>query len=345
MKKYNVAVVGVGSVGVEMLRCLKQRDFPVGNLKVFARSQRTIEIDSDSYKVEAISPQGFENCDIALFAGTEGEKGAAKLYAHEAVKRGAVVIDNGKDFRLDKDVPLVIPEVNPEKIKDHKGIIANPNCTTIQLLVTLNQIHKKYGLEQILMSSYQATSGGGKKAAATLWEQTKEIVESNSGKDFNSLDKKMNHPSDVFASQVVFNVLPQIGGFAQDDYTSEEWKTVNETHKIFSDQDIKISSTCVRVPVFTSHSESIYFRTSKEASLEDIQETLASSKGVIFQKDPQKLIFPIDIEDKDPVYVGRLRKDPFNKNSFWVWSVADNLRKGAALNAVQIAESLIESYL
>jgi aspartate-semialdehyde dehydrogenase len=345
VKKYNVAVVGVGSVGIEMLRCLKQRNFPVADLKVFARSQRTIEIDGDDYKVEAVTPQGFESCDIALFAGTEGEKGAAKLYAHQAVKRGAVVIDNGSDFRLDKTVPLVIPEVNSEKIKEHKGIIANPNCTTIQLLVTLNQIHKKYGLEQILMSSYQATSGGGKKAASTLWEQTKQIVQANSGKDFNSLVKKIDNPSNVFSSQIVFNVLPQIGGFAQDNYTSEEWKTVNETHKIFSDPDIKISSTCVRVPVFTSHSESIYFRTRVDVSLEDIQDALSCSAGVVFQKDAQKLIFPVDTEDKDSVYAGRLRKDPFNKNSFWVWSVSDNLRKGAALNAVQIAESLIESYL
>lgn len=345
MKKYNVAVVGVGSVGVEMLRCLKQRDFSVNELRVFARSSRTITIDGDDYKVQAISPEGFEGIDIALFAGTEGEKGAANLYAPEAVKRGAVVIDNGKDFRLEENVPLVIPEVNKEKIKEHQGIISNPNCTTIQLLTALNQIHKKQGLDQVILSTYQATSGGGRKPAATLWEETKSSVESNEGKKFPFIEKKLNKEYEVFPHQIIYNVVPQIGGYGDDNYTSEELKTVRETHKIFDDNSIKMSSTCVRVPVFTSHSESVYFRTKKESSVEDIGDILGSSEGVVYHKDPKELFFPIDIEGTDAVHVGRLRRDIFNQNCFWLWCVADNLRKGAALNAVQIAEELIESCL
>jgi len=341
MQKYNVAVVGVGAVGVEMLRCLKQRNFPVGKLSVFARSARDIVIDNQTYHVESISPDGFEGVNIALFAGTEGEKGAALTYAPEAVKRGVVVIDNGADFRLKDDVPLIVPEANKERIKAHQGIIANPNCTTIQMIVALARIQKRFGLSQIILTSFQATSGAGRRAAQTLWDEARQIVRLNQDKDFNLIDKKLDKSFDVFPGQIAFNVISKIGVFKEDGYTSEELKTVYETHKIYGDSSIKITSTCVRVPVFTSHSEAIYFSIKKDASLSQIRTALRESEGVLFYEDPNEFSLPVDAEGKDEVFVGRLRQDTFNKNCFWIWCVADNLRKGAALNAVQIAEHLI----
>ncbi len=335
----NVAVVGVGVVGIEILKTLKQRNFPVENLRVFARSAREIQIDNETYSVEAIAESDFKGIDIALFAGTEGEKGASLLYADKFIQAGAIVIDNGNDFRLKEEVPLVVPEVNRDKIKDNKGLISNPNCTTIQAVIVLAGIHKEFGLEQILLTSFQATSGAGKKAALGLWNESKELVEQNKDKDFNDLDKKIDGKPEAFSAQIAFNVIPQIGGFSDDNYTSEELKVDREAHKIFNDKSIKISATCARVPVFTSHSESIYFTTKKKAQVSDIEKVLENSQGVVYDKD--NLSFPIDAEGKDEVFVCRLRRDPYNENSFWVWCVADNLRKGAALNAVQIAEELV----
>lgn len=342
MKKYNTAIVGVGAVGLEMLRCLKQRNFPLNKLRLLARSERSIKVDGDDYKVEAISPDKFDGIEIALFAGTEGEKGASVLFAPEAVKRGSVVIDNGADFRMKEGVPLIIPEINRDRIKEHKGIIANPNCTTIQMLVALNRIFRQFGLKQIILSSYQAVSGAGRKAAVSLWEQAKRIVEKNKGVDFDSIDKKVGTNPDVFPSQIIFNVIPKIGSFSEYGYTSEEWKTVKETHKIFGDSSIKITSTCVRVPVITSHSESVYFQVKNSACLEDIKSLVKDSEGVEYSEDT---VLPVDAEGKDKVFVSRVREDPFNKNCFWLWCVSDNLRKGAALNAVQIAEELVSSGL
>jgi len=342
MKRYNLAVIGVGAVGREILRCLGQRNFPVGNLKVFARTSRDIQVDKEIFKVETITPENFQGIDIALFAGTEGEKGAGLQWAEAAVSSGAVVIDNGADFRLREDVPLIVPEVNREKISEHKGIIANPNCTTIQMVVSLSQIYKRFGLEQIILTSFQAVSGAGRTACKVLWEETKKIVEENKDLDYLSINKKIEgYQSEVFPSQIAFNVICQIGSFKEDDFTTEEIKTVKETHKIFDDDSIKITSTCVRVPVFTSHSEAIYFRTREKASLEEIKKALKESEGVVYEEDSEKFFSPVDCEGKDGVFVSRLRKDPFNENSFWIWSVSDNLRKGAALNAVQIAENLV----
>lgn len=341
MKKYNVAVIGVGAVGVEILRCLAQRNFPIQNLRVFARSGRTIEVDKKIYKVEPISEGEFGNTDIALFAGTEGEKGASKMYAHKFIEKGAVVIDNGSDFRLEKDVPLVVPEANRDKIFNHKGLIANPNCTTIQAVVALAGIYRKVGLRKIVLVSFQATSGAGRKAASTLWEETKEVVEENKGKEFPSIEKKLSRDFALFANQIAFNVIPKIGSFGEGGYTAEEWKVVRETHKIFEDSSIKITATCVRVPTFTSHCEAIYFQPATPATLEEIKDILKESEGVKFLEHPSYPL-PLDIEGTDFVYVARLRKDIFDENSFWIWTVADNLRKGAALNAVQIAEELIK---
>ncbi|MCX7661876.1 MAG: aspartate-semialdehyde dehydrogenase [Candidatus Omnitrophica bacterium] len=340
MKKkayYNVAVVGVGAVGIEMLRVLKERKFPIGELRVFARSARDIEVDGQRYAVQVVSPEGFEGIDIALFAGTEGEKGAAVSYAAEAIKRGAVVIDNGADFRLKPDVPLVVPEVNEKDIKKHKGIISNPNCSTIQMVVAIWPIYKKVGIKRIIVTTFQASSGAGKSAVDQLKEETKIIA----SRDFMSLEVELPHRA--LPHQLSFNLFPHIGGFAEEDYTSEEWKLVHETHKIMHDNKIKISATCVRVPLRTGHSEAIYLETEKSISPQAVKELLSKSKGIIVMDDPKNSIYPQpkNIEGRDEVFVGRIRRDPFVKNGLWLWVVADNLRKGAATNAVQIAECLI----
>lgn len=337
MKKYNVAVVGVGAVGVEMLRVLRQRDFPVGQLRVFARSSREIEVDGSKYCVEAVSPQGFEGIDIALFAGTEGEKGAATTYAPEAVKRGAVVIDNGADFRMDPDVPLVVPEVNARDIKRHKGIIANPNCSTIQMVVALWPIYKRAGIKQVIVTTFQAASGAGRGAV----EQLKEEISRVASGGYSNLQVKTGKKS--LPQQLAYNIFPHIGGFTEEDYTSEEWKLVRETHKIMHDDKIRVSATTVRVPVRTGHSESIYIRTRDAIEPEKARQVLSKAEGIVVIDDPKKDLYPMpkDAEGRDEVFVGRIRRDPFTKNGLWLWVVADNLRKGAATNAVQIAEALI----
>lgn len=339
MKNYNVAVIGVGVVGIEMLRVLRQRHFPVAELKVFARSSREIEVDGLKYEVKAISPDAFEGIDIALFAGTEGEKGAAVTYAKEAIKRGAVVIDNGADFRMDPNVPLVVPEVNAKDVKKHKGVIANPNCSTIQMVVALWPIYKKAGIKRIIITTLQASSGAGKGAV----EQLKEEVSRVAAGGFENLNVDLLNK--VMPQQLGFNVFPHIGGFAECDYTSEEWKLVKETHKIMHDAKIKISATTVRVPVRTGHSESIYIETERPIEPQKVRAILSKSPGVIVIDDPKNNLYPMpkDAEGRDETFVGRIRKDCFVKNGLWLWVVADNLRKGAATNAVQIAESLISA--
>ncbi|MBN1406036.1 MAG: aspartate-semialdehyde dehydrogenase [Candidatus Omnitrophica bacterium] len=337
MKKYNVAVVGVGVVGIEMLRVLKQRKFPAGEVRVFARSERDIEVDGEKYSVKAISGQSFKGIDFALFAGTEGEKGAAVTYAKDAVKSGAVVIDNGADFRMDPKVPLVVPEVNPKDAKKHNGIIANPNCSTIQMVVALAPIYKKAGIKRVIVTTLQASSGAGKGAV----EQLKEEVSSIASSGFYNLH--INASNKSMPQQLAYNVFPHIGSFAECDYTNEEWKLVKETHKIMHDDKIKISATTIRVPVRTGHSESIYIETEKPITPEAARKLLAKSPGIIVMDDIKNNLYPMpkDAEGRDETFVGRIRKDPFVKNGLWLWVVADNLRKGAATNAVQIAELLI----
>jgi aspartate-semialdehyde dehydrogenase len=345
MRNYNVAVVGVGAVGIEMLRCLRQRNFPIQELRVFARSARDIEVDGQKYSVKAISPEGFDGIDIALFAGTEGEKGAAVTYASEAVKRGAVVIDNGADFRMDPGVPLVVPEVNAKDVKKHKGIIANPNCSTIQLVVALWPIYKKAGIKRLVVTTLQASSGAGRGAVEQLKEETVSLLASWPVIQFNRQTGKPANRQTVLPQQIAFNVFPQIGSFTEYDYTNEEWKLVKETHKIMHDEKIKISATCVRVPVRTGHSESVYVETVKPIEPDKARDILSKAPGVIVIDEPKGNFYPMpkDIEGKDEVFVGRIRKDPFIKNGLWLWIVSDNLRKGAALNAVQIAELLTHS--
>ncbi|MCX5704102.1 MAG: Asd/ArgC dimerization domain-containing protein, partial [Candidatus Omnitrophica bacterium] len=275
MKEYNVAVIGAGAVGIEMLRVLKERNFPIGELRVFARSARDIKVDGQDYSVQAVSPEGFAGIDIALFAGTEGEKGAAVTYASEAIKRGAVVIDNGADFRMDPKVPLVVPEVNAQDVnpvrnwflakkhrpegrglasdwpqghglasfgqshsQSHKGIIANPNCSTIQMVVALWPIYKKAGIKRLIVTTLQASSGAGRGAV----EQLKEEIQRIAGGSCENV--QANLANKVMPQQLGYNVFPHIGSFGEGDYTSEEWKLVKESHKIMHDDKIKISATC-----------------------------------------------------------------------------------------------------
>ena len=336
--KYNVVVVGVGAVGIEMLRVLKQRNFPVGELRVLARSAREINVDGQKYNVQPISPEAFNGIDIALFAGTEGEKGAAVTYASEAVKRGAVVIDNGADFRMDPKVPLVVPEVNGRDVKKHKGIIANPNCSTIQMVVALAPIHKKVGVKRVILTTLQASSGAGKSAVDQLKEETAQIAARRSE------NIHVNVTNKVLPQQLAYNCFPHIGIFVEDDYTNEEWKLVNETRKIMHDAKMKISATTVRVAVRTGHSESVYLETAKMITPDQVRELLSKAPGVIVIDNPKANQYPMpkDVEGKDETFVGRIRRDPFVKNGLWLWIVADNLRKGAATNAVQIAEKLIK---
>ncbi|MDP1852769.1 MAG: aspartate-semialdehyde dehydrogenase [Candidatus Omnitrophota bacterium] len=336
--KYNVAVIGVGVVGIEMLRVLKQRNFPIAELRVFARTARAVEVDGEKYEVKVISPEGFNGIDIALFAGTEGEKGAAVTYAPAAIKRGVVVIDNGADFRMDPEVPLVVPEVNAKDVKKHKGIIANPNCSTIQMVVALYPIYKKAGIKRIIVTTLQASSGAGKDAVEQLKEENSLIASGGYG------NLKVNLQNKSMPQQLAYNVFPHIGEFSECEYTNEEWKLVKETHKIMHDDKIKISATTVRVPVKTGHSESVYIETEKPIDPGKVRNLLSHAPGIIIIDDPKKNLYPtpLDIEGRDETFVGRIRRDPFVKNGLWLWVVADNLRKGAATNAVQIAECLIK---
>ena len=249
-----LCVVGVGAVGVEILRVLRQRRFPVEKLTVLARSARAIEVDGISHPVQAISPEAFQDQDYVLFAGTEGEKGAAVTYAAEAIRRGAVCIDNGADFRMDPKVPLVVPEVNPEDARRHAGLIANPNCSTIQMVVALGPIQRRFKIRRIIVSTYQAASGAGSKASQALTEETAAA----------SQGKPLPKP-EALPRRLHGNVFPHIGSFEELGYTSEEWKMVRETQKIFHDDRIAITATAVRVPVQDAHSESVYFETVQPA--------------------------------------------------------------------------------
>ncbi len=326
---YNVCVVGVGAVGVEILKVLHHRRFPIQKLTVLARSNRSLELDGRKYDVRTVSAEAFKGQEIVLFAGTEGEKGAAVTFAAEAIRQGAVCIDNGADFRMDPKVPLVVPEVNPEDLKNHQGLIANPNCSTIQMVVALAPIHRKFRIRRVIVSTYQAASGAGNRAADALRSESSAHLE----------NRPLPKP-DALPQRLSFNVFPQIGPFQEMGYTSEEWKLVKETHKIMHDDQIAINPTAVRVPVFNAHSESIYFETEKPATPAEIRKIWSESPGVALVEEPDYPM-PTGASNRDEVFVGRLRADPVLKNAFACWVVSDNLRKGAALNAVQIAELLI----
>ena len=340
--EYVVAVVGAGAVGQEMLRVLAERRFPAREVRVLARSERTMSVDGRTYGVHATTPEAFEGVDIALFAGTEGEKGAAVTFGPEAIRRGAVVIDNGADFRMRPDVPLVVPEVNAAALKTHEGLIANPNCSTAQLVLALKPLHDKYKITRVLIATYQAVSGAGGAAVDELKAQSGALAEG----------RAISAPGPAFPVQIAANVIPQIGGFDEAGYTSEEMKLVHETHKIMGDDSIRITPiVAARVPVYVGHSEAVYVETERPVTPEGARALWHDAPGlaVLDERggdDPYRAYpTPLFAAGKDTTYVGRIRQDLDNPNGLNFWVVSDNLRKGAATNAVQIAESLIEQNL
>lgn len=339
--QYNVAVVGAtGAVGQQILNLLEKRDFPINRLKCLASARsagKTVTFKGETMTMEEAKPESFENVDIALFSA--GGSVSEKL-ASEATARGAVVIDNTSAFRMDPDTPLVVPEINPEQISAKPGIIANPNCSTIQMVVALKPLLDNYGLDRIIVSTYQAVSGAGNEAVDETMRQSRAVLEdANVEPDIlpvGSLPKK---------HQIAFNAIPQIDVFMDNDYSKEEMKMVNETKKIYNDSSLPVSATCVRLPVETGHSESVYVELKKEFDIEDIRSMLDEAPGVRVIDQPQEQAYPlaVDAAGKDDVFVGRLRRDLDVAKGLHMWVVADNLLKGAALNAVQIAERVVRS--
>ncbi len=332
LKKYSVAVLGAtGVVGREMVKILEERNFPVQNLKLLATEKSTgvfINFQGEQIKVEKVTTQSFENVDIALFSA--GKEASIK-FAPAAVKNNAVVIDNSSAFRMKNNVPLIIPEVNPGEIKKHNGIIANPNCSTIQLVIALKPIYDFVGIKRIIVSTYQSVSGTGKQAINELREQSQAFL----NKD--KIVKK------VYPHQIAFNILPHIDIFLDNGYTKEEIKMINETRKILSDNSLKITAFAARVPVFYGHAESVYIETDEYISIPGIKQLLTDFPGVKVIDDPSRFLYPLPImsENEDDILVGRIRKDLAEENGINMWIIGNNVRKGAALNAVQIAELLI----
>ena len=330
--KYVVAVAGAtGAVGRELISILEERAFPVAELVLLA-SERSegerLDFNGKKWTVKTLGKDSFQGVDIALFSA-----GAQRSleYAPAAVKSGTVVIDNTSAFRMDPDVPLVVPEVNPHAVARHAGIIANPNCSTIGMIVALKPIHDAARIKRVVVTTFQSVSGTGKKAIDELASQTRALF------NFQEVEKL------VYPHQIAFNCIPHIDAFLDNGYTKEEMKMVNETRKIMENDSIRVTATTVRVPVFQCHSESINIETEKKISANETRALLAGAPGVIVYDDPGKNLYPLAIEvaGKDETYVGRIREDESIPNGINLWLVSDNLRKGAALNAVQIAEHLI----
>jgi aspartate-semialdehyde dehydrogenase len=335
---YRVAVVGAtGQVGTLMLRLLRERDFPARELVPFASERSTGRVlegaapDGGDLVVQALDEDSIQGFDIALFSAGGSTSGE---WAPRFAAAGAIVIDNSSRWRMQDDVPLVVSEVNPDALAGHHGIIANPNCSTMQMVVALKPIHDAAGIERLVISTYQAVSGTGKQAVDELLDQSHAL-----------LHEREIEPPGSYAHQIAFNALPHAGSFAAgDDHTDEERKLINETRKILGDPDIRVSATCVRVPVVTGHSEAVNVQTREELSPERARELLAAAPGVVVLDDPDAALYPlaIDAAGRDEVFVGRIRRDPGHERALDLWIVADNLRKGAATNAVQIAELLHE---
>ncbi len=334
MSKFRVAVVGAGAVGEEMVKVLRQRDFPMSQLAVFARSSRKQEIGGIEVDVKETTVDAFDDVDVAFFAGTEGAKGASQVYGWEAVARGAFVVDNGDDFRMDDRVPLVVPEVNPDAIQSSHRFVSNPNCSTIQMVHALAPLHKLAGLKRVVVSTYQSVSGTGSAAIKELQQQVEDYVAGNTIKH------------DQYAYQIFANLIPQISSLKSEfeGYYGEEIKMIKETRKIFGLPDLAVSATCVRVPVFRAHSEVVNVQLQKSITVNEARKALAAWPGIEVIDDPaaSKYPMPLFAAYKDPTYVGRIRQDSCNPNTLDMWVVSDNIRKGAALNAVQIAELAIE---
>ena len=336
MKEYNIAVVGAtGAVGEEMRTVLEKRNFPVKKLSLFASERSTGKkymFRGEKINVRELKDDSFSGIDIGLFSA--GDKVSAH-FAPLAVKQGTIVIDNCKYFRMDPNVPLVVPEVNPHDLDWHKGLIANPNCSTIQMVVALKPIYDEAGIKRIVVATYQSVSGTGKKAIEELKNQAAAIA-------FGKEVKIKEYPY-----QIAYNTLPHIGSFGENGYTTEEMKMLHETRKIFGDDKIRVAATTVRVPVYRAHSEVVHIETEKKISVQRAQKILSEFPGIKVIDNPKELKYPLPLfaEGKDEVFVGRIREDISVDNGLVMWIVSDNLLKGAALNAVQIAEKIIEKEL
>ena len=339
MKKYNVAILGAtGAVGQEFLNLIEERNFPFADLKMLASKRsagKKIQFMGKEYTVEEATVDSFKDVDIALFAGGS----ASKEFAPAAVKAGAVVIDNSSTFRMDPEVPLVVPEVNPEAIAQHKGIIANPNCSTIIMVMALKPLYDIAKIKRVVVSTYQAVSGGGKEAMAELEQQVADIV---AGKPVTA--NILPGAALKKHYQIAFNLLPQIDVFKENLYTKEEMKMIDETKKIMSDNDMRITATTIRVPVYRSHAESVNVEFADEVSVEAARKALEAFPGVEVVDHPDEQLYPQPLETsgKNDVAVGRLRKDYSIEHGLNMWVCGDQIRKGAALNALQIAEYMIE---
>lgn len=315
---YTVAIVGAGLVGERLVSELRRRNFPIRELRVLARSERTVELAGETFEVGVAEPDAFDGVDFAFFAGTEGEKGAAVQLASEAISRGAIVIDNGSDFRLDDEVPLVVPEVNEDALESHNGLIANANCSTTQMVVTLAPLAKAFGLKKVVVSTYQAVSGSGREGVEAL----------------------ENGREDVYPKRISGNAIPLIGSIGDDGLSTEERKMVLESRKILSLPDLEVHATTVRIPVHTGHSESIYVEVERDVELSEVLDVFREASGINFSGDANDFPTPLEAAGDPGTFVGRVRVEG---NSISFWCVSDNLLKGAATNAVQIAESLAKA--
>lgn len=330
--KYNVAVAGAtGAVGRKMLEILDERDFPTGRLKLLASARsagKVLEFKNEKFEVEELQQNSFSSMDIALFSAGAG---TSREFAPAAVKSNCIVIDNSSAFRMEPDVPLIVPEVNPDAIGNEPEIIANPNCSTIQMVVALKPIHEKFKIKRVVVSTYQSVSGSGQKAIEELKNQTCDLLNGRRTK------------SNVYSHQIAFNCIPHIDIFLNNGYTGEEMKMVNETQKILGDKSVQVCPTTVRVPVFYSHSEALNVETEGPVTSSAVKDLLSAQPGICVVDDPQNNAYPlaIDGEGRNDVFVGRIRDDISKERAVNFWVVSDNLRKGAALNAVQIAELLI----
>jgi aspartate-semialdehyde dehydrogenase len=337
-EKYNVAVVGAtGAVGEQMREVLDERGFPVATLRLLASERSAgqfLQFQGRRVRVEVLTEDSFSDIDIALFSAGSG---VSAKYAPIAVAAGAVVIDNTACFRMEPDVPLIVPEVNASAITGYgaRGIIANPNCSTIQMVVALKPIHDAARIKRIVVSTYQSVSGAGRQAMEELSQQVTALF---SGQD---VEKKK------FPHQIAFNCIPHIDVFMDDGYTKEEWKMIHETRKILGEPSLPITATTVRVPVFCSHSESVNIETEGKLTAAEVKALLREAPGIILSDQPENNVYPMALQatGTDATYVGRVREDPSVANGINLWVVADNLRKGAALNAVQIAEILLRDYI
>lgn len=332
MRSYNVAVVGAtGLVGRKMIQVLEERKFPVSTIKFLASERsagKEIEFNGTIHRVEALRERSFVGVEIALFSA-----GAAvsREFAPHAVRAGALVIDNSSAFRMDPQVPLVVPEVNRRMIFHHKGIIANPNCSTIQMVVALKPLHDRWTIKRIVVATYQSVTGAGQRGLDQLQHEL----------------RREPVPEIKFPHPIAMNILPQVDIFLPDGYTKEEHKMMHETKKIMGDDSIRVHATCVRVPVYGGHSEAVNVEFEKPFELDDVRTVLRRAPGVVVQDDPDKAIYPMPIHawDRDEVFVGRIRRDETIEHGLALWIVSDNLRKGAATNAVQIAEEWVREQM